>query len=157
MLRVGNRNWKHCWKIQKGSAMNAGTFKYPSQWPNEGPDQLAPGVWTSTSSARLMCSSFPIVCRGGWGHRSAKATSDDPWKFLRWRVKGTAKEGLEDSEVSRREQAWWAMAHVLEDLVREQVLLRESAERQEELLEDLVSIPRSSRMRWTVHAGRNVS
>jgi len=41
--------------------------------------------------------------------------------------------------LSRREQAQWAMAHALEDLVREQVLLRESAEWQEELLEELVS------------------
>ena len=31
------------------------------------------------------------------------------------------------------------MAHALEDLVREQALLRESAERQEELLEEMVS------------------
>ena len=42
-------------------------------------------------------------------------------------------------KLSRREQAQWAMAHALEDLVREQVLLRESAEWQEELLEELVS------------------
>src|SRR5882724_11488799 len=40
---------------------------------------------------------------------------------------------------SGREQAWWAMAHMLEDLVREQALLQESAEWQEELLEELVS------------------
>ena len=40
---------------------------------------------------------------------------------------------------SRREQARWAIAHALEDLAREQGLLRESAERKEELLEDLVS------------------
>src|SRR5882724_13054368 len=42
-------------------------------------------------------------------------------------------------KLSRREQAWWAMAHALEDLVREQVLLQESAEWQEGLLEELVS------------------
>ena len=37
------------------------------------------------------------------------------------------------------EQAWWAIAHVLEDLVGEQVWLRESAEWQEALLEEMVS------------------
>jgi len=40
---------------------------------------------------------------------------------------------------SRREQAWWAIAHTLEDLVGEQVRLRESAERQEALMEEMVS------------------
>src|SRR5882724_6560354 len=40
---------------------------------------------------------------------------------------------------SGREQVRWAMAHMLEDLVREQVLLWESAEQQEELLEEMVS------------------
>src|SRR5882724_2583526 len=40
---------------------------------------------------------------------------------------------------SRREQAWWAMAHMLEDLVREQGRIQESTERQEELLEELAS------------------
>src|SRR5882724_4425781 len=40
---------------------------------------------------------------------------------------------------SGREQVRWAMAHVLEDLVREQVLLWESAEQQETLMEELVS------------------
>ena len=40
---------------------------------------------------------------------------------------------------SGREQAWWAMAHALEDLVREQGRIRESTERQEELLEELAS------------------
>ena len=42
-------------------------------------------------------------------------------------------------KTSGREQVWWAVAHVLEDLVGEQVWLRESAEWQEELLEELVS------------------
>jgi len=42
-------------------------------------------------------------------------------------------------KMSGREQAWWVMAHVLEDLVGEQARLRESAEWQEELLEELVS------------------
>src|SRR5882724_4470306 len=42
-------------------------------------------------------------------------------------------------KLSRREQARWAMAHVLEDLVREQGRIRESTERQEELLEELAS------------------
>jgi len=37
------------------------------------------------------------------------------------------------------EQAWWAIAHVLEDLVGEQVWLRESTEWQEALLEEMVS------------------
>src|SRR5882724_2168420 len=40
---------------------------------------------------------------------------------------------------SGREQARWAMAHALEDLVREQGWIRESTERQEELLEELAS------------------
>ena len=39
----------------------------------------------------------------------------------------------------RREQARWAMAHALEDLVGEQAWLQESAERQEDLLEELVA------------------
>jgi len=43
----------------------------------------------------------------------------------------------EGSKMPGREQVWWAMAHALEDLVREQSLLRESAAWQEELLEDL--------------------
>jgi len=43
------------------------------------------------------------------------------------------------SKTPGREQAQWAMAHALEDLVWEQSLLQESAARQEELLEDLVS------------------
>jgi len=34
-------------------------------------------------------------------------------------------------KMSGREQAWWAIAHVLEDLVGEQAQLWESAERQE--------------------------
>src|SRR5882724_5478523 len=54
----------------------------------------------------------------------------------------TASETVEVRKTlksSGREQAWWAMAHTLEDLVREQGLLRESAEQQEEILEDLVS------------------
>jgi len=42
-------------------------------------------------------------------------------------------------KMSGREQAWWAMAHALEDLVREQGWIRESTERQEELLEELAS------------------
>ena len=42
-------------------------------------------------------------------------------------------------KTSGREQAWWEMAHTLEDLVGEQVQLWESAERQERLLEELVS------------------
>jgi len=42
-------------------------------------------------------------------------------------------------KMSRREQAWWAMAHELEDLVGEQAGLWESVEWQEELLENLVS------------------
>src|SRR5882724_12595513 len=40
--------------------------------------------------------------------------------------------------MSRWEQAWWAMAHALEDLMGEQAQLWESAEQQEELLEELV-------------------
>src|SRR5882724_8236621 len=40
---------------------------------------------------------------------------------------------------SGREQARWAMAHTLEDLVREQGRIWESMERQEELLEELAS------------------
>src|SRR5882724_9478827 len=40
---------------------------------------------------------------------------------------------------SGREQARWAMAHALEDLVGEQARLRESMERQEDLLEELVA------------------
>src|SRR5882724_9095180 len=40
---------------------------------------------------------------------------------------------------SGREQAQWAIAHTLEDLVGEQVRLRESAERQEALMEEMVS------------------
>jgi len=40
---------------------------------------------------------------------------------------------------SGREQARWAMVHALEDLVREQGRIQESAERQEELLEELAS------------------
>src|SRR5882724_10903455 len=40
---------------------------------------------------------------------------------------------------SGREQAWWAMAHALEGLVREQGWIRESMEHQEELLEELAS------------------
>src|SRR5882724_13059280 len=40
---------------------------------------------------------------------------------------------------SGREQAQWEMAHALEDLVRDQVLLRESVERQETLMDELVS------------------
>src|SRR5882724_4008707 len=40
---------------------------------------------------------------------------------------------------SGREQAQLAMAHTLEDLVREQALLRESVEQQETLMEELVS------------------
>jgi len=43
-------------------------------------------------------------------------------------------------KTSGREQVWWQMAHALEDLVGEQVRLQESAEWQEELLEELVSI-----------------
>ena len=42
-------------------------------------------------------------------------------------------------KTSRREQAQWAVAHTLEDLVGEQARLRESVEWQEELLEELVS------------------
>ena len=42
-------------------------------------------------------------------------------------------------KMSGREQAWWVMAHMLEDLVGEQARLQESAEWQEELLEELVS------------------
>ena len=40
---------------------------------------------------------------------------------------------------SGREQGWWAIAHVLEDLVGEQARLWESVERQEVLLEEMVS------------------
>jgi len=40
---------------------------------------------------------------------------------------------------SGREQGQWEMAHVLEDLVGEQAQLRESVERQEALMEELVS------------------
>jgi len=42
-------------------------------------------------------------------------------------------------KLSRREQAQWAMAHALEDLVGEQARLQESTERQEDLLEELVA------------------
>ena len=42
-------------------------------------------------------------------------------------------------KMSGREQAWWAVAHALVDLVGEQVWLQESAEWQEELLEELMS------------------
>src|SRR5882724_11188410 len=42
-------------------------------------------------------------------------------------------------KLSGREQAQWAMAHVLEDLVQEQGRIRESMEQQEELLEELAS------------------
>ena len=42
-------------------------------------------------------------------------------------------------KMSGREQAWWAIAHALEDLVGEQAQLQESAEWQEGLLEELVS------------------
>src|SRR5882724_13499464 len=42
-------------------------------------------------------------------------------------------------KLSGREQAQWAMAHALEDLVGGKARLRESAEWQEELLEELVS------------------
>src|SRR5882724_3627437 len=37
------------------------------------------------------------------------------------------------------DQAWWAIAHVLEDLVGEQAWLRESVAWQEALMEELVS------------------
>jgi len=40
---------------------------------------------------------------------------------------------------SRREQAQWAIAHALEDLVGKQAQLRESAERQEAFMEEMVS------------------
>src|SRR5882724_8244211 len=40
---------------------------------------------------------------------------------------------------SGREQAWWAMAQALEDLVQEQGRIWASTERQEELLEELAS------------------
>ena len=40
---------------------------------------------------------------------------------------------------SRREQVWWAIAHTLEDLVGEKAQLWESAEQQEELMEEMVS------------------
>ena len=42
-------------------------------------------------------------------------------------------------KMSGREQARWAMAHTLEDLVWEQGRIRESTERQEEILEELAS------------------
>jgi len=41
-------------------------------------------------------------------------------------------------KLSRREQVWWAIAHALEDLIKEQVQLRESVERQEVLMEEMV-------------------
>src|SRR5882724_9109124 len=40
---------------------------------------------------------------------------------------------------SGREQAWWEIAHALEDLVGEQARLWESVERQEALMEEMVS------------------
>ena len=40
---------------------------------------------------------------------------------------------------SGREQVWWAIAHVLEDLVGEQARLWKSVEWQETLLEEMVS------------------
>ena len=40
---------------------------------------------------------------------------------------------------SGREQAWWAIAHMLEDLMGEQVWLQESAEWQGALMEEMVS------------------
>jgi len=40
---------------------------------------------------------------------------------------------------SGREQAWWVIAHALEDLVGEKAWLRESTEWQEALLEEMVS------------------
>jgi len=42
-------------------------------------------------------------------------------------------------KTSGREQARWAITHVLEDLVGEKAQLWESAERQEALLEEMVS------------------
>ena len=42
-------------------------------------------------------------------------------------------------KMSGMEQAQWVMAHALEDLVGEQARLRESMERQEDLLEELVA------------------
>src|SRR5882724_8960294 len=42
-------------------------------------------------------------------------------------------------KLSGREQARWAMAHTLEDLVQEQGRIQESTECQEELLEELAS------------------
>src|SRR5882724_11900709 len=41
-------------------------------------------------------------------------------------------------KLSRREQVRWAIAHMLEDLVGEQVQLRESVEWQEALMEEMV-------------------
>ena len=41
--------------------------------------------------------------------------------------------------MSGREQVWWAMAHMLQDLVGDQARLQESTEWQKELLEELVS------------------
>jgi len=50
-----------------------------------------------------------------------------------------AAEVRKTPKTSGREQAWWAMAHVLEDLVQEQGQIQASEERQEELLEELAS------------------
>src|SRR5882724_9429519 len=50
---------------------------------------------------------------------------------------------------SGREQAWWAMAHALEDLVWEQGRIRESTEQQEELLEELASNTKVLQTQWT--------
>ena len=57
-------------------------------------------------------------------------------------VLGTTSDTAEvrkTPKMSGREQARWAVAHALEDLVGEQVHLQESVEWLEELLEELVS------------------
>src|SRR5882724_9800246 len=54
----------------------------------------------------------------------------------------TASETVEvwkTPKLSRMEQVQWAIAHMLEDLVGEQAWLRESTERQEALMEEMVS------------------
>jgi len=54
----------------------------------------------------------------------------------------TASETMEVQRTlksSGREQVQWAIAHVLEDLIGEQVQLLESAERQEALMEEMMS------------------
>src|SRR5882724_13192065 len=108
-------------------------FKFLPVAENEGPISLHPVHGKTHQVQDRWCSGLQSCAEVSLSKRQHMTTLE---------ILEMASETVEvrkNPKLTRREQAWWAMDHVLEDLVGEQAWLRESAEWQEALMEELMS------------------